>query len=159
MPVRSRHRKHRRFIDLSAHKRRDAVIQLKWKIERNALQAGHIVFWTDHLMEDPDLPTRQHQWIDVVFLGRDRCTLWNAEIITTGLAVDDAISNHAHEVAYAKFSEEEAKSEFAMEFKPVPRKRPSDTRRDQPRPCCGRANHCSLPRYRRIRLASVPLMT
>ena len=128
MPKRHRQRKHQPFVSLSQHQRRDAVVQLKWRIDRNAVQTGIGDFWTYHLLQDPDDPTRTFQWIDIYFLGRDRCTLWNAAIVTTALAQQDAMRSRAFDATWAQLSELEQAAESAIEFKPVPRKRPSDVR-------------------------------
>src|SRR5665647_272982 len=119
MPTRFHTRKHVRFVDLPRHKRRNAVIRLGWKIAR---QADRLGFWTDQLLEDPDDPHRIHRWVDVYFLGADRLTLWNAEFITTPLAVEDEIHERAFEAVYAGLSAEEIESEFAFESRTIPRK-------------------------------------
>jgi len=128
VPKRYRQRKHQPFVTLSLHQRRDAVVQLKWQIDRSAAQTGTRDFWTDHLLQDPDDPSRTFQWIDIYFLGRDRCTLWNAAFITTALARQDAVRTLAFDASWAQLSESEKAAESAIEFKPVPRKRPSDLR-------------------------------
>ncbi len=128
MPKRHRQRKHQPFVSLSHHQRRDAVVQLKWQINRSAVQTGIRDFWTDHLLQDPDDPSRTFEWIDIYFLGRDRCTLWNAAVITTALARRDAIHSLAFDIAWAQLSEPEKKAESAIEFKRIPRKRPADVR-------------------------------
>ncbi|MBA3057327.1 MAG: hypothetical protein KJ614_13645 [Gammaproteobacteria bacterium] len=128
MPKRHRPRKHQPFVSLSLHQRRDAVVQLKWRIDRNALQTGIRDFWTDHLLQDPDDPARTFQWIDIYFIGRDRCTLWNAALITTALARQDAISARAFDATWAKLSAAEKAIESALEFKRIPRKHPSEPR-------------------------------
>ena len=128
MPDRYKQRKHPTFSALSSHKRRDAVVRLGWKIQRQAIQTGVTEFWTHHLLEDPNEPERQHHWIDVCFLGIDRFTLWNAEIITTKLALDDAVRERAFNVAWARLSADEQGREFTFETIAVPLKKASDMR-------------------------------
>lgn len=125
MPTRFRNKKHVPFVTRSLHKRRDAVVKLGWKISR---QKDGLTFWTDHLLEDPDEPHRIHRWVDVYFLSADRCTFWNAEIITTDLASEDELDGRAFNAAYAQRSPEEIEIEFAMEWKTVPRKYPGAMR-------------------------------
>ena len=120
-----RRKKHVPFVALPLHQRRDAVVRLGWKIAR---QQNGLTFWTDHLLEDPDDPHRTHRWVDVYFLGADRCTLWNAEIITTGTALEDELNGRAFNTAYEQLSPEEIEIEFAMEWKTVPRKHPGAMR-------------------------------
>ena len=128
MPNRFNQRKHIAFDALPRRKRRNAVVRLGWKIQRDAIQTGVTEFWTDHLLEDPDEPERQHQWTDVYFLGSDRFTLWNAEIITTKLAIDDAIRERAFTTAWARLNADEQKRESSFETIAVPRKRAGDMR-------------------------------
>lgn len=125
MPNRFRTRKHVRFVDLPRHKRRSAVVRLGWQIARRADAAG---FWTDHLLEDPEEPNRIHRWVDVNFLSSDRFTLWNAEIITTQMALEDSIHARAFDETHALLSAGESEAEFRWEWKSVPLKHPGDTR-------------------------------
>jgi len=133
MPTKFHARKHVRFVDLPRHKRRKAVIRLGWKISQ---QSDGLSFWTDHLLKDPDDPHRVHRWVDVYFLGADRFALWNAEFITTQMAVEDEIHSLAFEAVYAALSADEIKREFAFENRVIPPKRPGAPRLVQwvPRP-------------------------
>ena len=120
------------FIGLSRHKRRDAVVRLNWRIRSESQEPG-LNFWTDHCLIDPADPSRKSSWIDVYFAGLDRSTLWNAEIITTQLAWDDEIHGLAFNTAYQQLTEAERELEFALSFKPVPRKnvqQPTDVKVD-----------------------------
>ena len=125
MPDRFHTRKHVAFVALPRHKRRSAVVRLGWKISQ---QTDGFGFWTDHLLEDPDDPHRSHRWVDVCFLGTDRFTLWNAEFVTTQLALEDEIHERAFNAAYALLSAEEIENEFSMVWKAVPPKRPGAMR-------------------------------
>ena len=125
MPDRFRIRKHVRFVDLPRHKRRSAVVSLGWQIARRTDGAE---FWTDHLLEDPEDPHRIHRWVDINFLSADRLTLWNAEFITTQLAVEDVIHTRAFRETDARLSPDESEAEFRWEWKSVPLKRPGDLR-------------------------------
>ena len=128
MPTRFRTKKHTPFEELPRHKQRAAVVRLGWKILQQTDGRG---FWTDHLMDDPEDPHRVHGWVDVYFLGADRFTLWNAEFITTSLAVQDVVRERAFNAANAQLSPEEIESEFAMEWQTVPRKHPGAMRMRQ----------------------------
>ncbi len=125
MPNRFNTRKHVRFVDLPRHQRRSAVVRLGWQIARRSDGAG---FWTDHLLEDPDYPNHVHHWVDVTFLGADRFTLWNAEFITTQMALEDATQSRAYSEAHALLSADESEAEFKWEWKTVPLKHPGGLR-------------------------------
>lgn len=125
MPDRFHTRKHIRFVDLPRHKRRSAVVRLGWQIARRTDGAE---FWADHLLEDPDEPHHIHRWVDVTFLSADRFTLWNAEFITTQMAVEDAVHARAFSETEALLSAEESEIEFKWEWKSVPLKHPGDLR-------------------------------
>jgi hypothetical protein len=124
------------FVELPRHKRRDAVIQLGWKIAR---QAEDCPFWTDHLLVDPEDPHRIHRWIDVYFLGADPFTFWNATIVTLELARQDELQDRSFKLAHAQLSAEEIEREFAIETISVPRTRPGQVRSrlwiQQPKQC------------------------
>jgi hypothetical protein len=128
MPDRFRTRKHLPFVALPCHKRRDAVVRLGWKIAR---QPEGYSFWTDHLLIDPEDPTRIHHWVDVYFLAADHFTFWNAEIVTLQLARQDAVEGRSFKLAYAQLSEQEIAREFAFETVAVPRTRPGQMRTRQ----------------------------
>lgn len=127
MPKRSRDRKFIPFAKLSRHKRRDAVVRLNWRIRHAAHEPG-LSFWTDHYLVDPEDPNRKHGWIDIYFAGLDRCTLWNAEIITTKMAWNDEIRELAFNSAHEQLSASESKLEFSLNFKRTPRRRPNASR-------------------------------
>lgn len=128
MPERFRQRKRAPFVKLSLHERRDAVVRLHWRIARQAAPEDGCGFWTHHLLEDPDHPGRQHQWVDVYFPGAERHILWNAAFITTQMALEDAISERAFSATHAQLSPEESEREFAMEWRSLPRRRPGEMR-------------------------------
>ena len=161
MPRRYHTRKHLPFVELPRHKRRDAVIQLGWKI---ANQAEGYPFWTDHLLVDPEDPQRIHHWIDVYFLGADRFTFWNATIVTLQLAQQDELHDRSFKLAYDQLSAEEIKREFAIETISVPRTRPGQVRSrlwiQQPKQCYpqfeGRTFHVECERLEAQLLAIDP---
>ncbi|OYT93730.1 MAG: hypothetical protein CFE43_03180 [Burkholderiales bacterium PBB3] len=129
MPVHFRSRNsHTRFVDMSLHRRRDAVVQLRWRIARSDEEHAQHGFWTDHLLIDPVDPQRIHDWIDLTFIGADRCTLWNAEFLTTRMVAQDKAREWAFEHAHAQLSPQESQREFSMQWKAVPRARPSAPR-------------------------------
>lgn len=128
MPNRFNPRKYITFAALPRKKRRDAVVRLGWRIQRSAMQTGTTEFWTDELLDDPVDPERQHQWSDIYFLGRDRFTLWNADIITTKLGMEDAIRERAFTTAWACLNADQHKRESTFETTAEPRKRAGDIR-------------------------------
>jgi hypothetical protein len=125
MPTRFRTQKPAPFATLARNKRRNAVVRLGWKIAR---LGGGREFWTDHLMDDPADPQHVHHWVDLCFLGTDRFTLWNAEFITTQVALQDAVHDRAFNAVYAQLSPEDIAQEFAMSWQSVPRKHPAAER-------------------------------
>lgn len=161
MPNRYHTRKHLPFVELPRHKRRHAVIQLGWKIAR---QAEGYPFWTDHLLVDPEDPQRVHHWIDVYFLGADRFTFWNATIVTLQLAQQDELRDRSFRLAYDQLSADEIKREFAIETISVPRTRPGQMRSrqwiQQPKQCYpqfeGRTFHEECERLEAKFLATDP---
>ena len=161
MPSRYHTRKHLPFVELPRHKRRDAVIQLGWKI---ANQAEGYPFYTNHLLVDPEYPERVHHWIDVYFLGADRFTFWNAAIVTLQLAKQEELRDQSFKLAYAQLSAEEIKREFAIETINVPRTRPGQMRSrlwvQQPKACYpqfdGRTFHEECERLEAHLLAADP---
>ena len=161
MPSRYHTRKHVPFVELPRHKRRDAVIQLGWKI---ANQAEGYPFYTDHLLVDPEDPQRVHHWIDVYFLGADRFTFWNATIETLQLAQQDELRDRSFKLAYAQLSAEAINREFAIETVSVPRTRPGQMRsrlwKPPPKQCYpqfkGRTFHAECERLEAHLLATDP---
>lgn len=98
MPNRSSSDRARRpFVTLPRHRRRSLVIRLQGRMLRNAHYTGSTLFDSDHLLINPEEPNRLHGWVDVVFPGLDRFTLWNAAFITTEMAKSDLASEQAHE--------------------------------------------------------------
>jgi hypothetical protein len=62
MPKRSRQRKHTPFGSLPLHQRRSAVVRLGWRIACQTDAQTSRIFWTDHLLQDPDAPDRIHTY-------------------------------------------------------------------------------------------------
>lgn len=131
MPDRFQLRKPLPFVDLSLHKRRDEVVRLGWRIARQAAGQGSALFWTAHLLEDPQAPQRQHDWVDLCFIGTDRHTLWTAALVTTQLATQEAIHERAFKAAHAQLTPQQAQSEFATRWVAVPRTHPGQMRLSQ----------------------------
>lgn len=86
MPSRSTSRRTiRPFVTLPRHRRRSLVIRLQGRMLRNAHYTRSTLFDSDHLLIDPEEPNRLHTWVDVVFPGLERFTLWNATDLFTSL--------------------------------------------------------------------------
>jgi hypothetical protein len=92
------------FSKLARHRRRTAVRALQHTIRQQAAQTGSLLFFTHHLLLDPSEPQRPHPWVDVLFLGTDRFTLWNAEFITPEVARQDMAFMRAFEQIEAKLT-------------------------------------------------------
>ena len=106
------------FGALSARRRRDAFIRLRRQIFRTTPTYGGL-FTSDQLLEDPERPDARSRWMDIVFLGLDGRTVWNAEIVTADLAFEDAVEALAWARVEARLTPEELAEEFRMERKPV----------------------------------------
>ncbi len=128
MPKRSSRRAITPFVNLPRHRRRSAVIALKGRMLRNAPHTGSALFDSHHLLIDPDEPQRVHEWVDIVFPGLDRFTIWNAEFITTHLAKLDAASNAAHEQTTAQLAQMGLAYEPSWTSHLIPPKRPGEMR-------------------------------
>lgn len=106
------------FITLSRHRRSDEVIRLKEKIQRDANEYGGR-FTSRLVLDEPGRPDLYSQGFNFYFPGKNRFTLWNAEIVTARLAFWDA----AHYLAYTRLdsmlTSEERLAEPKIEFEPA----------------------------------------
>lgn len=129
MPSRSSSDRARRpFVTLPRHRKRSLVIQLQGRMLRNAHYTGSALFDSHHLLIDPDEPNRVHTWVDVVFPGLDRFTLWNAAFITTDMAKSDLASEQAHEQISARLAAANETYETRWTKHLIPRKRAGEQR-------------------------------
>lgn len=103
---------------LPRRKRANAVIRLKGQMRRDASEYGGR-FTSHQVLNEPGRPDLYNQWADVCFPGTDRCTLWNAEIITAREAFWDRTHDEAFSRAWAALSEAEQEREGKMEFEPA----------------------------------------
>ena len=129
MPSRSSSDRARRpFVTLPRQRRRSLVIRLQGRMKRNAHYTGSTLFDSDHLLIDPDEPNRLHTWVDVVFPGLDRFTLWNAAFITTQMAKNDLASEQAHKEISAQLAAANETYETRWTKHLIPRKRAGEQR-------------------------------
>jgi hypothetical protein len=128
MPSRPSRRAIEPFSSLPRHRRRSKVIQLQARMLRHAGYTGSVLFDSHHLLIDPDEPERIHEWVDIVFPGMDRFTLWKAEFITTQLAKRDLARHQAHEQITARLAQADLEYESGWTTKLIPRKRPGEMR-------------------------------
>jgi hypothetical protein len=129
MPSRSTSRRTSRpFVSLPRHRRRSLVIRLQGRMLRNAHYTGSTAFDSHQLLIDPEEPDRLHTWVDIVFPGLDRFTLWNAELITTQMAKLDLASNHAYEQISAQLAAANETYETRYTTHLIPRKHPGEQR-------------------------------
>lgn len=106
------------FITLPRHRRSDEVIRLKRKIRRDAdLYGGR--FTSHHVLNEPGRPDLYNQWADFYFVGSNRFTIWNAEIVTARRAFWDKASNLAYQRADSLLTPEERDAESKLEFEPA----------------------------------------
>jgi hypothetical protein len=107
-------KKRRPFINLPRHKRNDVFIKLRGEIKHEAENYGGM--FTSHLILDE---SRESQWCDFYFLGLDKFTIWNAEIITAKQALQDAVSDLAYSRAFEMLTPEELEAECKIEHEPA----------------------------------------
>ena len=116
------------FVSLPRHRRRSLVIRLQGRMLRNAYYTGSTLFDSHHLLIDPEEPNRLHVWVDVVFPGLDRFTLWNAAFITTQMAKNYLASEQAHEQISARLAAANQTHETRWTKHLIPRKRAGEQR-------------------------------
>lgn len=115
-------RKRPPFITLPRHKRSDEVVKLRGRIRRDAGDYGGR--FTSHLvLDESERPDIYKQWFDFYFVGKDRFTIWNAEIVTVRRAFWDAANSLAYERADALRTQEEREADSRLEFEPASRSR------------------------------------
>lgn len=106
------------FVVLPRHRRSDEVIRLKGKIRRDAdLYGGR--FTSHHVLNEPGRPDLYNQWVDFYFVGSNRFTIWNTEIVTARRAFWDAANSLTHDRADALITPEEREAEAKLEFEPA----------------------------------------
>ena len=80
------------------------------------------------MLIDPDEPNRQQTWVDIVFPGLDRFTLWDAAFITTEMARSDLASEQAHEQTSARLAAANETYESLWTTHLIPRKKAGEQR-------------------------------
>lgn len=118
----------RPLVSLPRHRRRSLVIRLQSRMLRNAHYTGSTLFDSDHLLIDPEEPNRLHSWVDIVFPGLDRFTLWNAAFITTEMAKSDLASEQAYDQINARLAAANETDETRWTTHLIPRKRAGEQR-------------------------------
>lgn len=111
-------RQHRSFTSLSRRKRRQKVFALKHLIYRERHRCGGVFYDECDIDYYRDNPDSVWSWSDICFTGRDPAVLWNAEIITARLAINDLVRNRAFDHARQQLSEAERLMEFRYETTP-----------------------------------------
>lgn len=90
-------KKHKAFTSLSRRQRRSKTQWVKNLIYRERYRCGGVFF------DECDLKYASNSgswtWSDIIFLGVKPDTYWNAEIITAGMAFDDAAESLAFDRA------------------------------------------------------------
>lgn len=99
--------KHRPFISLSRRQRRKKVIELKNRIYRERHRCGGVFYDECDIQHYKDNPDHIWAWSDIYFVGRDPAELWNAEIITAKLVLQDAVHDRAFNEAWTMLSQPE----------------------------------------------------
>jgi len=105
------------FAALSRHRQRDAFVKLRWKIRRDTPTYGGL-FTSDLVLDEPGRPDAYRQWFDVLFLGLDGRSIWNATIITGGLTLWERIQELASEQTRLRLTEAELEAEYRWTFAP-----------------------------------------
>lgn len=107
------------FGELSRRRKRDAFVQLRWRILCDTPRYGGI-FTSHQTLDEPGRPDIYNQWFDFLFLSMDGHTIWNAEIITGQMAFWDRLSELAWEQTQSLLTEDEFSAEFSWKTLPVP---------------------------------------
>jgi hypothetical protein len=128
MPTRPNRRAIRPFVSLPRHRRRSAVIALQGRMLRHADYTGSTLFDSHQLLIDPEEPDRLHAWVDIVFPGLDRFTLWNAEFITTEMAKLDLARARSHDEIDTLLEAANENYESGWTTHLIPRKHPGEQR-------------------------------
>lgn len=100
------------FAALSRHRQRDAFVKLRWKIRRDTPTYGGL-FTSDLVLDEPGRLDAYRQWFDVLFLGLDGRSIWNATIITGGLTLWERIQELASEQTRLRLTEANLKRSIA----------------------------------------------
>lgn len=118
MAKRRHTRKYPPYGTLSARRRRDAFVRLRWKVIRDTPLYGGS-FTSHQILDEPGRPELFSHWFDFVFPGEDGRTIWNAEIITATRDLWDEVGSIAWDRATALMTEGEQEEEFRLDFEPV----------------------------------------
>lgn len=106
------------FVALSRHRQRDAFVKLRWKILRDTPTYGGL--FTSHLVLDElGRPDAYRQWFDVLFLGLDGHSIWNASVTTGNLRFWECIQDLASEQTRSRLTEAELEEEYRWKFSPA----------------------------------------
>lgn len=106
------------FSSLSRHRQRDAFVKLRWKIRRDTPTYGGL-FTSDLVLDEPGRPDAYRQWFDVLFLGLDGHSIWNATITTGALTFWERIQELASEQTRSRLTEAELEAEYHWTFAPA----------------------------------------
>jgi hypothetical protein len=99
------------FAQLPRRQRRNLYVSLRWTIKQEADKYGG-KFTSRLILDEPGRPSLYKQWFDdVLFLGADGVTIWNATICTAPDAFWNKTSQLASERAFSLLSEEQQKQE------------------------------------------------
>lgn len=106
------------FASLSRYRQRDAFVKLRWKILRDTPTYGGL--FTSHLvLDEPGRPDAYRQWFDVLFLGLDGHSIWNASVTTGNLRFWERIEDLASEQTRLLLTEAELEEEYRWKFSPA----------------------------------------
>jgi hypothetical protein len=98
------------FAELPRRHRRNLYVSLRWTIKQEADKYGG-KFTTHLMLDEPGRPRLYKQSFDVLFLGNDGVTIWNATIRTATDAFWSKTSQLASDRAFSLLSEEQQKQE------------------------------------------------
>lgn len=115
---RGNHHRFTPFAALSRHRQRDAFVKLRWKIRRDTPTYGGL-FTSDVVLDEPGRPDAYRQWFDVLFLGLDGRSIWNASITTGNLRFWERIQDLASEQTRSLLTEAELEEEYRWKFAPA----------------------------------------
>lgn len=111
-------KKHKPFSSLSRKKRGTAGLRLRREIEATKHYYGGM-FTSDLFLGSSSENVDPQQWFDFLFLGKDKCNIWNATITTASMAFWDEVEQLAMDETIALLSPEEWECECSYEFIPA----------------------------------------
>lgn len=108
--------KHKPFTSLSRRQRRAETLRVKSRIKRERYPSS--VFNTDCDISHAATMPGGWRWCDIVFLGADPATYWNATVDTASTHFASLVENAAFDEAFALLDADEQERQSSIETEP-----------------------------------------